>query len=367
MVRNEEHAFVKIGKDIKTGRIPGLVVLLGVEEYLVNFYAENLIGRYVNSASEALDLVTLDHDSVTVNGIIDNLETIPLMSERKVVYLPDFIDSKGKLPKAFQDSRSVEQLISYIEGNPALADSDTGMLLLVTIARQTDDRAEQAVRKTNLFKAMNGAGKVYDFNSLNSGQLQGFIEKRFSAAGKKYKPGIISLILRESGYGNKNIDYGLFNLENDLRKIIAHSGSAPEIMPHDVTGVLTVNPENNIFAMIDAISRNRKDEAFRLLHNLLNDGSSEFQLLAMITKQLELMLTTCELRESGLNLQAIQKELKKSDRVHEFRTQKALETGSRFGRSNLKRILGAAYEVEPNVKTGLMPGPLALEYFIAGI
>lgn len=367
MGRNEEHAFVKIGKDIKAGRIPGLVMLLGVEEYLVNFYAEDLIGQFVNKATEALDLVTLDRDSVTVNGIIENLETMALMSARKVVYLPDFIDARGKLPKAFQDSQSIDQLVSYLEETVARADRDAGLLLLMTIAKQENDRAEQAVRKTKIFKAAASAGNVYNFDALDSRQLQGFIEKRFHASGKQFKPGIVNLIVRESGYGNKNIDYGLFNLDNDLKKIIAHCGTAPEISAADVASVITINPENNVFAMIDAIGRNRKDEAFRLLHNLLEDGSSEFQLLALITKQLELMLTTCEMKDQGMNLKSIQAALKKSDRIHEFRTQKALEAGSRFRTENLKRILSAAYEVEPNVKTGLMPGPLALEYFIAGI
>ena len=365
MREREEHAFLRIEKALKAKKIPAAVLLCGTEEYLVHHYAETLINTFTNKASQALDLVTLDRDTVTFNSIVENLETMPLMSERKVVYLPDFIDTKGKMPKAFEGKEEAEKLAEYID---ALADGGTegGMLLLMTAARQTDQRNDSAVRRNAVFKAFASAG-TFDFNTLDDAQLRGFIEKRFRACGKQYRPGIVSIIVREGGYGNKNIDYGLFNLENDLRKIIAHSGSNPEIMPEDVSSVLTVNPENNIFAMIDAISKNRKDEAFRLLHNLLTDGSSEFQLLAMITKQLELMLTTCELKESGLNLPAIQKEMKRADKVHEFRTQKALEMGSRFGRTELKRILASAYEVEPNIKTGLMPGPLALEYFIAGI
>lgn len=370
MREREDHAFVRIEKNLKADKIPALVLLCGTEEYLVHHYAETLIGRFTSRASQALDLVTLDRDTVTFNAIVENLETMPLMSERKVVYLPNFFDSKGKMPKAFEGKGEADKLAEYISGLASGADdgmnAQGGMLLLMTVAKQSDQRIEQSVRKSAVFKAFASAN-TYDFGTLDDGQLRGFIEKRFRSCGKQYRPGIVSLIVREGGYGNKNIDYGLFNLENDLRKIIAHSGSNPEILPEDVASVMTVNPENNIFAMIDAISRNRKDEAFRLLHNLLVDGSSEFQLLAMITRQLELMLTTCELKESGLNLPAIQKEMKRADRVHEFRTQKALETGSRFGRGELKRILASAYEVEPNIKTGLMPGPLALEYFIAGI
>ena len=74
--------------------------------------------------------------------------------------------------------------------------------------------------------------------------------------------------MSESGYGNKAIEYSLYNLENDLKKIIAHSGNSSEITAADVSDIIAANPENNVFAMLDAIGRNRKDEAFRLLHNL---------------------------------------------------------------------------------------------------
>ena len=369
MAQRQEHAFIKIGKDIKAGKIPGLVLLKGVEAYLVDFYSRALISKYVNKASEALDLVVLDRKGVTTQGIIENLETLPLMSERKVVLLPDFVDERGKLPEAFQNEGQLQDLIGYIEGSLSDSGKDSGRLLLITAAEPGKDRKEGAGDRevSALLKAAANAGTVYDFTPLNPGQLRSFIEKRFHGAGKEFRSGIISMIVEETGYGNKNIDYGLYNLDNDIKKIIAHSGSSTEISPTDVASVITVNPENNVFAMIDAIGRNRKDEAFRLLHNLLENGSSEFQLLALITGQLELMLTTCEMKDEGMNLQGIQAELRKTDRIHEFRTQKALEAGNRFRIEDLRRILIGAYEIEQNIKSGLMPGPLALEFFIAGI
>ena len=361
--QTKTHAFIQVGKDIKAGEIPSLVLLYGSEEFLVHFYSDALIAKYVSKASEALDLVTLDREHVTADSIIENMETMPLMSERKVVYLPDFIDANSKLPKSFADSQAeMDKLLEYMTG----LEKVDGVLLMMTFANQEDSRAEENIRKTKLFKLINTGGNVYDFGMLDHDQLRAFIEKRFHAGGKQFRPGIVSLIVREAGYGNKNIDYGLYDLDNDLRKIIAYCGESTEITPADVSAVITVNPENNVFAMIDAIGRNRKDEAFKLLQNLLQDGSSELQLLGMITKQLEIMLQSCEMKGTGMNLSMIQKELKKKG-IHEYRTQKALEAGNRFGIHELKRILSSAYEVEINIKSGLMPGQLALEYFVAGI
>ena len=112
----QEHAFVKIGKDMKAGAIPGLVLLCGAEEYLVDFYSQALINKYVNPATKSLDLLTLDRDKATFDAVMEGLETVSLMSERKVVYLPDFIDARGKFPKEFENakgSKSIEAFADY--------------------------------------------------------------------------------------------------------------------------------------------------------------------------------------------------------------------------------------------------------------
>ncbi len=363
---SEEHAFIRIESDIKAGNIPGVVLLAGKEEFLVDDYSRKLIRKFVSETSSSLDLVKPERDIVTAQTIIESMETVSLMSERKVVWLQNFYDDRGRMPEAFNKSESeVRDLREYIEQN--LQRDSEGVLLLITYAGQKDEREQANIMKSALSKTIGKAGAVYDFESLNPGQLRAFIRKRFKDAGKIFAPGIPGIIARETGYGSKGIDYGLYNLENDLKKIIAHCGAGTEIMSEDVLQVITISPEKNVFEMIDALGQNNKDKAFRLLHNLLEDGTGEFQLLGLITKQLEIMLEAREMKEHGLSLAQIQAALKKSDNVHAFRTKKALEAGNRFSCRDMERILSSAYDIEENIKTGIMPGQLALEYFIAQI
>ena len=364
----QEHAFVKIGKDMKAGAIPGLVLLCGTEEYLVDFYAQALINKFVNPATKSLDLLTLDREKATAGAIMEGLETVSLMSERKVIFLPDFIDARGKFPKEFEKSSSAKSIEAFADYAASVGSS---ALLLITAQKPStsSDRAKQSTGKNlqKLKKIVKESGTVYDFEALEGGQLRRFIEKRFRDAGKACSSRLIGQIIRDSGYDSKTVDYGLYHLDNDLKKIIAHAGDAPEIAAGDVSLVLTDNPDNNIFAMLDAIGRNRKDEAFRLLDNLLNNGASEYTILAGITGQLELLLTVKEMRDEGIRLDEIQKTLKSEQRVHEFRTKKASELSGRFTTDGLRKILHSAYDVDEHIKTGLMEGRLALEFFIAGI
>ncbi|NLD18779.1 MAG: DNA polymerase III subunit delta [Clostridiales bacterium] len=348
---NAEHAFVTIEKDLKAGNIPRLVLLCGKEEYLINWYSEVLIKHFVSDASVVMDLISIDEAHLSLEGITEGLETVRLMSERKVVYLPDFLPAEGKNVKTFADE-DVKGLVAYMEDIPE------GSMLLMSVFEQEGIRG----RKSTIRKAVEKYGRVYDFTALNDKQLKSFIEKRLKTAGKIYMPSVVSNIISSSGYGNKSIEYNLFNLENDLRKIIAYS-SGDEITVADVASVLTSSPENNVFAMLDAIGRNRKDDAFRLLHNLLESGVAVYKLLALITGQIELLLETKELKEEGKSLGEIRQILG----GHEFRIKKAASLTGQYTTAKLRQMLSSAYEVDGNIKSGLLEGSLALEYFIAKI
>ena len=371
--KDEKHAFEQLTEDMKTGDIPAVVVLTGREEYLVDFYAKRLIDRFVTKESSVLDLTTFERDKATAADIIGSLETMPFMSERKVVFLPEFFDDKGRMPKTIEKSPNEKKALAeqLDQIDPATA------LLVITAANPADYKAERSIKDSDVYKKVSkqgrkGIGRVYDFGPLNRRQLSGFIEKRFRSAGKQYHPGIVSTIIRDTDYENRYNDYGLYELDNDLKKIIAYCGENPEITQQDISEVLGTNPEKNVFRMVEALAANRKDEALRLLHYLLQDGSSEMTILAMITEQLEIMLTSCEMKDDGMSLSDIQKTLAggymgKGKRIADYRTKKALESGNRMGTANIRAALAGAYRVEKDIKNGLMPGRLALEYFIGSM
>ncbi len=348
--REKEHAFITIEKDLKSGKIPSVVLLCGKEDYLIHWYAETLEKKYIADACRAIDLVVLEDDELSFDKIQESLETVSLMSPRKVVILPDFLPATGRKSKNFPDA-DVRRLTEYLPDIPEES------LLVMCAAEDEDTNTKNKVRT-----AASKCGKVYDFQPLNDKLLRSFIEKRFRSAGKVHRPSVTDSIIESSGYGNKAVEYNLYNLDNDLKKIIAHS-YGDEITDSDVMAVLSVSPESNVFAMLDAIGRNRKDEAFRLLHNLMVSGTSVFLLIRMITSQIELILDVKELKEEGNQLAAIQKKLG----VHQFRVKKAMSLTGRYSTDHLRKILSAAYEIDGNIKSGLFESTLALEYFIASI
>lgn len=350
-MRKKEHAFQTIAKDLKAGQMPGLIFLCGEEEYLVHWAVDLLKERYINKACESLDFIRLEPEEATLAKIKESCETLSMLSERRIVLLAEFPPALGQKLKGFSESDEKE-LLEYISDLPETC-------MLVITAGKPDPRNK---KKSRLQTAAGKAGAVYDFGPLGGAQLRSFVAKRFKASGKEYRDSVIDRLIEESGYGNKAIDYNLYNLENDIKKVLAHS-TGEEIVASDVTETVSGNLETNVFAMLDAVSRNRKDEAYRLLHNLLVSGEAVYGLLALIISQIELILEVKEMRGEGMNAVEMHKALG----VHEFRIKKAMGVTEKYSVDGLKRILSKAYEIDGNIKTGLLEQNLALELFIAEI
>ncbi len=331
-----EHAFKKIGRDIKEGRIGSLVLLYGKEQYLVSWAEKLLVSTYVNPDIKQIDYTAFDAATSELYEITNACETIAMLSEKRVVSVA--FGPKSKL--------KAEDILNEADNLP----HET--LLILVFEKETLDK--------EIAEAAKDKAILYDFTSLDNSSLRSFIGKRLKAAGKTISNAALKEFIETSGYFHKESDYTLYNLENDLKKIIAHC-SGDEISKEEVSDLTDGNIEKNIFKLVDAVSRNRKDEAYRMLHNLFSAGEEIYKILYMIVSQLEIILSVKELREKSMSISQINKALK----VHEYRIKKAIPVADRYSTKKLKRILINAYEIDNNYKSGLIDGRLAIELFIA--
>ncbi|WP_164914388.1 DNA polymerase III subunit delta [Aminipila luticellarii] len=343
----KEHAFQTIAKDLKSDQVGPVAALFGREQYLVHWSCEQIVDQYINPACKELDLSVLEDEKITLDDIKEACETFTMMSEKRVVIVRDFALLEGSKMKGFTEGGE-NDLAEYVKHLPE------GCLLIFT--------ANGADKRKKLFKAIHERGQIYDFTALSERALKSFVEKRFRSAGKTIKPSIVSQFVQNSGYFHKEADYTLYNLENDIRKIIAYSEGS-EILLSDVAATVSGNLETSVFAMLDAISIGRKDEAYLLLHSLLGAGENLYMILSLIASQFETILEVKEMLEEGKNQKQMQGILK----IHEFRIKKAMSFAGKYSVGRLKKILTKVYEIDRNIKTGILEQNLALELFIAQI
>jgi DNA polymerase III subunit delta len=335
----KEHAFVTIGRDIKEGGIPNLLLLCGEEGYLVKWALDLLIAKNVEPALRMVDYSLLDGKESTWSEILNQCETLPMLSARRVVAVTDFTPAQPK--ELLEDFLKLPKhtLLIFMQNGPC-------------------DRS----KKTGLPALVGAAGRVYEFEALDEPSLKAFVQKRLKSAGIVAKPSVLAYLVSSCGYGERDTTYDLFQLENDLTKMIVHAGGE-ELTAADVKACLSETIDTNTFAMLDAIGKNRKDEAFRLLHNMMRSGENAYRLLSSIASQMELMLCVKELRLEGRSPGEIKTELS----VHELRIKKALAFSEKFSTEELRTILMNIYHVDNKIKTGLLDAEMALEMMIAEI
>jgi len=345
--KKEEHAYKVIEKKIKEGTLKSPLFLFGPEAYLIQWAVSACVEKYVSPGVRDLDFSKIEGGNLTLAALVEQCETLPMLSERRVIIVPDFPVLAGNKAKGFSE-QDEEELIAYIK------DAAPSSLLIFT--------GDAADKRRKMYKAIASAGGCYEFSSLDEKLLKGFIEKRLKRSGKTAKPGLISRWIALSGYFDKESDYTLYNLENDIRKVIAYSGG-DEILWEDITETTSGNADTYVFSMMDALSENRKGDALRLLHNLLLSGEKEYKLLALICSQLEVLLMTKELKEEGMPVDRMKEQIN----VHEFRIRRALPLADRYSVHQLRSTLSRAYEIDRTIKTGALDARMALELLIAAV
>lgn len=344
MIKSPEKGFREFNKDLKEDALEGVLVFHGQERFLFRWAIESIVKKYVTSGFEELDFVKLT-DIEDTSLILENAESASMISQKRVIWVDNYRHLLDEKTKGYvgSDIESLREYLAAYSGNNILVFS-------------FDELGEKA----NKLKAIGGSW--YCFDKLEVPALNSFIKKRINAAGKEISKEELGLLVDLSGYYNKESDYRLFDLENDIAKIIAHS-EGEKIIARDIEVSMNGDLNTYVFDFIEALSLAQKDKAFSVMNNLLNSGSNFFQLVSLIGSQFELMLEIMELDHEGLSLAAIVKEVG----MHEFRVKKAYRASQKFTLKRMKQMLASLYEIDKNVKSGNIDQRTALELFVAKI
>ena len=334
----------RLKSDLQNDRLPAVILLFGKEQLLINLVIDFLRTRYLDQTFADMDFVRLDGNRISVDELYGYLETLPL-GRKKLVCISNaphlYGDQKVKRegPKI-----SHEELLKSLDDIP-----DHIHVILAT------DKVDK--RKT-LYKRVKDKG-AYEFAGLDKSMLWEFISDRFGSVGKQASSSVISSLINLTGYLNKDSDCTLVQINNEISKIIAYA-EGNQISQSDVTAVVGVTLNTVVFALTDAISLGKIGDALRILHDLLTSGSNTFVLLALLFSQFDMTLNIRDLTDRGFSKQDIQKMLS----IDSYRFRILAGHAARFSAAQLRRIVKNAYEVEKNIKTGLLDQELALEMFI---
>jgi DNA polymerase-3 subunit delta len=319
-----------------------IYVLHGDDDYSKDQLVAKLKAKLGDPTTVSMNLTQIDGDRLTMGALRESCDAMVRDCLTRFEPRKDS-GGEGEAPRPKRDKELEEALQRYLPNLP----ETTGLVFV-----------EQRFSDQNPFHAViNGADKwVKLFKTPQGAELQEWIRQQVKVAGGQIAPQAAVLL---AAY----VTDGLQHMSLEIDKLVSFTACKRTIEPADVENLVTEVLQSNIFQVVDAIAAHSGKRAIGQLHSLLDHGTSEIYILAMITRQFRILLQVKEMGGAGATVQEMQSKL----HLHSFVLEKGLNQARGFTMERLEAIYRRLVEVDASIKRGRMAPELALDLLVVDL
>jgi len=308
---------------------------------------------------------TYDGAEVALNTIIMTCDTLPFLSEQRLVVIDG-------LPKRKRGEVTSEAIPSSSEAvgtkvkrgkkggkNAALTRAGFEKALAEHVALMPETTVlvlliNEALEATNpLLKAAEKYGKIMRSTLPKGAALETWITKRASSVGVQIMPDAVKLLANFIG-GHLRL------LANEIDKLATYVGPGGTITS-DVLRLLSVQvQEARIFDLTDALAQRNRQRALNVLHDLLADGEPPIKLVSTITSQVRSLLMVKDLAQRGMRAQQIASTVG----ISPFIVDKALRQVGNFSMTQLEATYRTLLATDAALKRSRLTPEMALDLLV---
>lgn len=315
-------------QDIKTNEFKNIYLLYGEEAYLKKQYRQRLQDALV-PPEDTVNINFYEGKNISVKEIIDQSETMPFFSERRLLVIEDSGFFKAASP----------ELAEYLKSVP-----ETTYFLFVE---------DEIDKRGKLFKTVKSKGRTVEFARQTEETLQRWILGILKRENKNITRSTLELFMEKAGMDMKNISM-------ELEKLLSYTMGREVITSEDVEAVCTTRTTSKIFEMVNNIAEKKQKKALELYYDLLALKEPPMRILYLITRQFHLLLQVKELRAQGYDSNAIATRMG----VQSFIVRGLLRQVEYFTPEQVREMVEACVRTEEAVKTGNLNDKLAVELII---
>jgi len=338
-------SYKEVAEDIKNNDLSKLYLFHGDESYLINHYIKEIKNKYISMDFEELNYVQMDEKDFSPDKLINSLETLPFMSDKKLVIVKNSDLFAGKRKSLGEDDE--EKLIKYLSNIP-----DSASLIFVAL--------DSVDARKKIYKEIKKNGKVISFDKLQSGELKKWIEKALKNYSKTMDISDITYFTEILNYFDKNGNQDLYNIENEIKKLVSFVGERSIIKKEDIDAIFVSTSQNNIFKLLDEIEKKNVTKAINILNELINEGEPIIRILSVLSNQIRNLLKTKLLLAQGYSSKLIAQELK----IHPFVAGKSVDQSRKFEEKRLRALINASLEFDVMIKLSRIKQQIAAELLI---
>lgn len=327
----------ELKKASNNNKLGNFVVIHGNQKEKIKT-SEEYIKNLVTSFKE-LNLIEIGGNNITIDSIKNACETVPLMDERKIVYIntPSFLlDNVDIINKNL-----LKDILEYANNIPPYT------ILLICHFDIID-------KSNTILKFANNIGTLIEYKIPSYGkELNIFIEEFLKANRKNIsKSDIFYLSSILSGATN--------SLERELQKLVGFIGEKNLVERKDIDAIIYKSPESNVFKLTDYMFKKNVTGAIEIVDTLVLQGEAYSKILFMIIRQFRIFYKLKLMIIEKFEPKEIMKELK----LQEFAYKGMVKVITYWKEEDIRLILEEALKTDYNIKSGKIEPSIALEMLI---
>ncbi|MGA7678067.1 MAG: DNA polymerase III subunit delta [Dehalococcoidia bacterium] len=324
-------------------------MLYGKDDFSLQQKLEEIKKELDNQEMLAVNTSIFDDRQLSLSQLKDACSAVPFLCPYRLVIAKGLLGRfELKSGSERRTTRSRTKLNSGLEEWMGLAEyvrqmPPTTMLVLIDGEIKANNR---------LLKSVASQAKVMVFAPVSDRNLSDWIQDRVKQGGGTISPGAVKLLVGLVGAD-------LWTMSSEIDKLLAYC-SGQVITEDSVKQVTSYAREANIFSLVDAILEGRRSVAQQLLHRLLQEGASPSYVLAMITRQLRLIVIAKDL---GPKLSRPENR-NRLEPTSDYGLEKAVKQAKSYTLERIKKAYHKLLEADIAIKTGKYDSDLALDLLV---
>lgn len=335
--------YENLEKNIASNKIDNSYIICGSDEELVKDSVNKLIKPFVNNDDGLGDLnyANIDGMNTTSDAIINACETMPFMSDKKVVVIKRANFLKDKADSV--NSKTYSEIKDYLKDTP-----DYTLLVMYFILTDKRDTPKK-------HKKLMGLDKVTTIVHVDKLRRDGYIKKVSEIFNEKNKE-IGNVELR---YFVDRAPNNFEMIKNEIDKLIAYTDGRA-IKKEDIDKLLPNTSEDDIFDLVDLISQRKIEKAIDIMNELLFKSDAHMLIIVSIENQFKKLYDIKVEMQSGKRTEDIMSKF----RVPKFVAEKLMNLSNKFSKKQLEKILELCVQCEGRLKSTSLDKTTELELLL---
>ncbi|MCR5624842.1 MAG: DNA polymerase III subunit delta [Lachnospiraceae bacterium] len=320
--------------DIKNNSYNRFYLLYGEESYTI-ISLRNKLKKALEMEEDDINYAYYTGKNMDIHDCIDRAIMAPFFGEKKLIVIED--------TEFFKSSNDMS---SYLDDIP-----ESTILLFIENKKDADPKKSPIDKRNKLYKYINKNGVVIECSKPNERDVFSFLKIKLRDSGK---------IMSESTarYFLGQIDNSLFNVQNELEKLVNYTGDRQEILKEDVDKLTSGQLVNRMFMMIDEIAAGNASRVMEMYKELVELRINVNVILANLRTHFKHLL------ELKLSRDVPKKEFIAKTKMQFFLYDRYLAQIRNFSVEDLKHKLELCIEMEYDFKTGRVSDEIGLEMLI---